>query len=248
MSDAGAAQSAGIELYDDFRAPGPDGGPDPARWAIGQMVQDGQVIWTWRDQNLRATVGDGLCRLDIPVFTAQHDSVGIFDNPKALFCTTKLWDTTGPPMSFRTQIGGSYNGDTSDYRDGFSGFHVLDFNTGTVMDVVTNGRKFWAIFERLPIPGLDSPVEPFIDFYDLGVETEPGRLHSAEVWYDPGAATGRWLVDGQVKLEKQVPMRPQSVFLSLGVLTLWPQVDGKSVSCKGQGGTGLFGPVEVQTW
>jgi Family of unknown function (DUF6081) len=251
MSEAGAAagampESAGqVELYDDFKSPGVDGGPDPARWVIGQMENEGQVLWVWRDENLQPVVGGGRCALDIPVFSLSHDTVGIFDNPKVLYCTKKLWDTSGGALSFRTRLGGIFNGDDKDYRDGFACFHVLDFVTGTVMDVATSGRKFWAIFERLPIPGLVSPVEPFIDFHDLGVDTEPGHMHDVELWYDPATATGRWLVDGEVKLELHVPMRPQSVFLSLGVLTLWPQVDGKSVSCKGQGGTGLFGPVEV---
>jgi hypothetical protein len=237
-----------IELYDDFNTAGPDGGPDPQKWVIGQMVNEGQVLWTWRDNNLMTQTGQGRCRLNIPVFSASHDSVGIFDNPKVLYCTTKLWDTTSGVKGFRTSLGGSFNGDTSDYKDGFAGFHVLDFATGTVMDIVSNGKRLWAIFERLPIPGLESPVEPFIDFYDLGVETEPYREHDVEIRYDADRARAQWIVDGEVKLEKDVPMRPQSVFISRGVLTLHPQVDGQSVSNKGQGGEAVFGPIEVASW
>jgi hypothetical protein len=138
-----------------------------------------------------------------------------------------------------------FNGDLSDYRDGFAGFHVLDFNSGTVMDVVANGNRLWAIVERLPIPGLESPVEPFIEFHDLGIQSAPRREHSVAVEYDPQTRMARWIADGHVGYEREILMDPQSFFLAFGLLTLWPQENGKSVSNKGQGGQGRWGAFRV---
>ncbi len=243
--DSNAGVQSNVEIYDDFSITTPDGEPTPGKWVIGQMVVDGQVIWTWRDENLQVSTGSGYCELNIPVFSAEHHEVGIFDNPKVLFCSSKVWQHGGRPIRFESRMSGEFNGDLSDYRDGFAGFHVLDFNSGTVMDVVGNGNRLWAIVERLPIPGLDSPVEPFIEFHDLGIQSAPGMEHGVAVEYDPQSRMARWIVDGKVGYEREILMNPQSFFLAFGLLTLHEQVDGRSVSNKGQGGRGKWGPFTV---
>ncbi len=230
-----------MELYDNFSTAGTDGEPDPRRWVIGQMVVDGQVVWTWRDKDLKVSAGQGACELDIPVFTAQHDTVGIFDNPKVLFCSTGHFKVGDQPLRMQAKMACEFHGgDLSSYADGFAGFHALDFSTGTVMDVVGNGNRLWAIIERLPIPGLVSPVEPFIEFHDLGIESAPMREHVVGIEYDPEKQLGRWFVDGEVRYEREVKMNPQAFFVAFGLLTLHDQVDGKSVSNKGQGGRGRW--------
>lgn len=228
-----------MQLYDDFTTT-TDGEPDSRKWAVGQMVVDGQVVWTWRDRNLRVACGDGRCTLDVPVFTAQHDVVDIFDNPKILYCSTGHLRVGEQPLRMQARMACEFNGDLSSYADGFAGFHALDFSTGTVMDVISNGRRMWAIIERLPIPGLDSPVAPFIEFHDLGIDTAPHQEHLVGVEYDPVTRTGRWLVDGAVRFEREVLMNPQAFFFAFGLLTFHPQVDGKSVSNHGQGGRGTW--------
>jgi hypothetical protein len=229
-----------MELYDNFATTDASGEPDSSKWQVGQMVMDGQVIWTWRDKNLRVKCGEGACELDIPVFSAQHDEVGIFDNPKILYFSRGHLRVGEEPLRLQARMACEFNGDLSSYEDGFAGFHALDFNTGTVMDVVANGNRLWAIIERLPIPGLASPVEPFIEFHDLGVPSSPMQEHLVAVEYDPQAKQACWLVDGFVRYKREVLMDPKSLFFAFGLLTLHPQVDGKSVSNHGQGGRGRW--------
>lgn len=228
-----------MQLYDDFSTE-TNGEPDSSKWVVGRMVVDGQVIWTWRDRNLQVECGSGRCKLDVPVFTAQHDEVDIFDNPKILFCSTAHFRIGTEPIRMQAKMACEFNGDLSSYADGFAGFHALDFSTGTVMDVVANGNRLWAIIERLPIPGLDSPIEPFIEFHDLGIESAPLKEHLVGIEYDPAARRGRWLVDGEVRYEREIQMNPQTFFFAFGLLTFHPQVDGKSVSNHGQGGRGSW--------
>jgi hypothetical protein len=140
----------------------------------------------------------------------------------------------------QARMAAEFNGDLASYADGFAGFHALDFTTGTVMDVVANGNRLWAIIERLPIPGLDSPVAPFIEIHDLGVQSAPLQEHLVGIEYDPQRRQGKWLVDGEVRYERAVLMDPQAFFFAFGLLTLHPQVDGKSVSNHGQGGRGIW--------
>jgi hypothetical protein len=230
-----------MQLYEDFQHCGPGGEPDPAKWTIGQMVMsDGTVAWIWRDRNLKVACGGGRCELDIPVFTAQHDEVGIFDNPKVLYCSRSHFRVGAEPLRLGAKMAGAFNGNLSSYEDGFAGFHALDFTTGTVMDVVGNGNRLWAIVERLPIPGLVSPVEPFIEFHDLGIQSAPLQEHAVAVEYDPVAKRGSWHVDGQLRYEREILMDPQALFFAFGLLTLRPQVAGRSVSNHGQGGKGIW--------
>lgn len=231
-----------MELYDDFSGDE----LNPEKWRIAQMTTpEGEVIWTWQDENLTTTVGDGRVRLSIPQFSLQHDTVPMFDNPKALYASMKMWQLDGP-VSFKTTIAADITGDKDDYRDGFASFNVLDFATGTVLDIVANGGRLWGIYELLDIPGIDKPREPFAEFIDLGVETGPMQEHEGEVRYHPGNKIAQWVIDGEVRAQKLVEMDPQQFFLAFGIITFHPITDGRSTSLRGQGGRAQFGPVYIE--
>ena len=237
--EQGARQA---EVYDDFSG----NELDPQRWVVGQMIHEGQVLWTWRDDNLRVWVEGGRARLEIPEFSLRHEQVQMFDNPKALFCSTKIWSLGEGPISFRTRMGGLVTGDPDDHRDGFASFNVLDFTTGTVLDVISNGNHIWAVYELLDIPGVDKPVAPFTEVVELDVATAPMQEHDVEVRYDPGSGVAEWLVDGKVLMTREVAMNPQSFFLAFGLITLHPLTEAGSVSVRGQGGQASYGPFVVE--
>ena len=61
---------------------------------------------------------------------------------------------------------------------------MIDFASGTVMDIVANGRKLWSITERLDIPGQASEVEPFGKFYELDVASMSYDEHTGRIFID----------------------------------------------------------------
>lgn len=234
-----------MALYDDFGS----NTIDPGKWAVGQIPgPDGDPLWTYRDPNLQVRCEDRRCSLDIPRFSLSHDHVPMFDNPKALYVSTRSWEVGREVLSFETTLAARIvNGDAQDHRDGFAAFNVLDFASGTVLDIISSGERVWAILEQLDIPGLQSSVPPFTEIIDLDVQTAPLREHSLKIEYDPTGRWARWYVDGQVRLYREVPMDPRSLQLAFGLITLHPLGPDGSTSLRGQGGTGVWGPFHVST-
>lgn len=230
-----------MAVYDVF--PGPK--LDPEKWVTGAVRMGDEVIWTYADPGLVTTVGQGACELAIERFTLCHHGVQMFDNPKALYFSTKTWLVGDKPQSFHCRLAAAFTGDVGDYRNGFASFNVLDFATGTVMDIVSNGHQLWAITERLDIPGLELPVPPYSEVVELNVATAPLREHEAEVCYDPAAHEVRYLVDGAVRYARHLPTAPTSLMLGLGLITLYPIENGASTSCRGQGGRGRFSGIQA---
>jgi hypothetical protein len=231
-----------MSLYDDFSTPK----QDPNKWTVAEVRNGDQLLWRYQDDNLHVACVDNRCTLDIPVFSSANDQVPIFDNPKALYLSAKHWDVRTQPISFRTQMACEFNGDPDDYRDGFAAFNVLDFASGTVMDIVSNGHHIWAILEQLDIPGLKTAVPPFIEIVKLEVRTSPLREHTLRIDYNPETHSVCWFVDGHERLRRTIGMRPDSLSLAFGIITLHPLQDGHSTSIRGQGGKGVWGPFEVE--
>jgi hypothetical protein len=225
--------------YDTFNGPE----LDPQRWVIGVIRHGEHVVWTYADPGLVTTVRDGACELNIERFKLCHHSVPMFDNPKALYLSLDSWPATTQPLRFGCKLAARFSGDVADYRNGFASFNVLDFATGTVMDIVSNGHRLWAITERLDIPGLVSDVAPYSDVVDLGLDAAPERDYAIEITYDAQKHEVYYSVDGQVRHSRNLPTQPRNLFIGMGLITLYPPEDGMSTSCRGQGGWGRFSSI-----
>jgi hypothetical protein len=228
-----------MAIYDDFS----NGQLDPGLWAKGEMWDGDQLVWRWIDPGLKTEVSSGRLTLAVARYSLSHDAVQMFDNPKVLYLSTRAWPIGDRPVKFSCTLAADCTGDLDDIRNGFASFNVLDFATGTVMDIVANGRKVWSITERLDIPGLQEPTPPYSDCCDLEVASAPGQEHEVAVIYDPGAGDVSYQVDGEVRQRRSLPTRPAGVMLGMGLITLYPLEDGRSVSCRGQGGLGRWGRI-----
>jgi hypothetical protein len=228
-----------MSVYDAFTGTG----LDPDKWVPGVIRHGEHVVWSYADPGLATTVRDGVCELAIERFKLCHHSVQMFDNPKALYISLDAWPVALEPLRFGCNLAAQFSGDVADYRNGFASFNVLDFATGTVMDIVSNGHQLWAITERLDIPGMESAVAPFTEVIDLAVETAPLTVHAIEVVYDAAAHEVRYSVDGQTRYTRHIPTSPQCLSLGMGLITLYPLENGLSTSCRGQGGLGRFSEI-----
>jgi hypothetical protein len=231
-----------MQLYDDFSTPQ----PDPDKWVVAEVRNGDQLLWRYEDANLKVACAQHRCSLDIPVFSSSNDQVPMFDNPKALYLSTESWDVRSQPVSFQTSIACEFSGDPDDYRDGFAAFNVLDFATGTVLDVIANGHHIWAICEQLDLPGVQTAVPPFTEVVDLQVPTAPLREHTVRIDYHPAEHWAKWYIDGVEKLHRDLKMQPERLSLAFGIITLHPLEGGHSTSIRGQGGKGMWGPFTVR--
>jgi hypothetical protein len=228
--------------YDDFSSDA----PSPEFWQVAGVPLGDGAFWMYQDANARVSCSDNRCTISIQQFSRHHDTVQIFDNPKQLYLSTHAWATGGGPLTFATTMAANCTGDAADYRDGFASVNVLDFASGMVFDIASSGRRLWAIYERLLIPGVTTEDEAFTEVVDLQVDTAPDREHEVAVIVDSAAGRVDYLVDGEPRLTREnLPATPESLVAGFGLITLHPIENGRSVSCRGQGGEGRWGPFTV---
>jgi len=230
-----------MDLYDDFAGEQ----LDAEKWQVGAIPLSDGGFWKYQDNNAQISCGNNRCEVAIPQFSLSHDQVQIFDNPKHLLMSTDSWSTINGVAVFRTTLAGLVTGDPADYRDGFACFSVMDFATGMVFDIVTNGHHLWAIYERLLVPEQTTPEEAFTEVIRLDVDTEPLREHTVQVTYDRAGHRVHYAVDGRTYHIQDDVSVVQRLSIGFGLITLKPIVDGKSTSCHGQGGVCRIGPLYV---
>ncbi|MQA13832.1 MAG: hypothetical protein GEV09_06540 [Pseudonocardiaceae bacterium] len=230
--------------YDDFTGPELDTG----RWFYLEYPPgpDG-VSWRCEEPSARTEVGDGTLNVHVERFERGHDQVQIMDNPKHLLLSTESFPVpAGGRASFSLQLAAtSRNAAPRDYRDGFASFNVLDLSSGMVFDLCATSDQVFAIYERLPVPGVEAPFTHVIDSPLAGIETAAGRPHHCEVTLDAAQRSAEWRVDGALVFEVRDVLVPDEVKLGVGLITLHPIADGTSRSVRGQGLSASFGPIQV---
>jgi len=182
--------------------------------------------------------------LEIDEFSLCHNNVQMFDNPKHLYLTK---ESTTPGESGNCMFAAmmqpyGFTGDKDDYRDGFCAFNVLDFKTGMVFDIISNGYHIWIIYERLLIPGLVPEQDAFTKVIEIDRPVHPGEVLQCAVIYNQVDDTAEYFVNYEpVYKAESVPVKIESLQTGFGIITLHDIVEGKSDSCRGQGVSGLWG-------
>lgn len=218
-------------------------------WQIaGIPLADGKYFM-YEDANAQIKLGDNNITIDIPKFSHAHDQIQIFDNPKQLYLTKDGFQP-GPEgvVGFSCKMKASIKGgNSSDFRDGFCAFNVLDFKSGMVFDIVSNGSQIWAIYERLLIPGMIDEKQAFTKVINIDYPTTPDDNLECLVIYDKPNDRASYYIGGKLIYEaNNIPVKIEKLFVGFGLITLHPIIDGKSVSCKGQGGKGIWGDFAVR--
>lgn len=231
-------------IYDDFTGPE----RDESRWAFLEYPPgDDGSSWRCAEPRARTRVGDGSLDISIEQFERAHDHVAIMDNPKHLLLSTRAFALPAScAATFTMDLAvTSHNAAPRDYRDGFASMNVLDMQSGWVFDACATGDSLFAIYERLPMPGVESPFTHVVDAPLSGVATTQGQRHTHSVTLDTEHGVARWHVDGTLIYQVQGVEIPERVNIGLGIFTLHPIRDGRSTSLRGQGLSASFGPVAV---
>jgi hypothetical protein len=218
-------------------------------WQIAGIPLGNGKYFMYEDSNAKIALGENEITIDIPKFTHAHGQVQIFDNPKQLYLTKDGFQP-GPEgiAAFSCKMKASIKGgNLNDFRDGFCAFNVLDFSTGMVFDIVSNGTQVWVIYERLLIPGLIEENQAFTKVINIDYPTSPRDFLDCLIVYNQKNNHAGFYIGGRLIYEaNNIPVRIENLFVGFGLITLHPIIDGKSVSCKGQGGTGTWGDFLVR--
>jgi hypothetical protein len=216
-----------------------------SKWAIG-----GFPGWDFREPDAVVVVQNGTLRVTVMPLTRGHNSVQILDNAKHMYFSKETFAVPpGGEISVELDIlARKFSGVANDFYDGFVSLNLLDFSTGLAVDFFVSNECYATVYARLPFPG--TAVEGdgqkyFALFKEQPLPKGEQQRHRYRITYDQGADELRFYVEGAlVNREVNVP-KMASFIAALGVMTEKDIVDGKSVSCHGQGMDAQWSPLTI---
>ena len=217
-------------------------------WQMAGIPLGDGKFWMYQDNNAIVKAANDNVDIEIPQFSAHNDQVQILDNPKQLYLTNSAYEPgQAGIIAFSCQMGAEiFKADTKDYRDGFCAFNVLDFASAMVFDIVSNGTRVWAIYERLFIPGATTEKEAFTEVIPLVYTVRPNKAVVCTVVYNRQTDKTDYYLDQKlVFTADSIPVKVDRLQTGFGIITLHPIANGKSVSCRGQGGRGNWSDFAV---
>ncbi len=232
-------------IYDPFTAPQ----LDSSKWTVAAFPLGNGDFWRWEEPRAEVKTGDGKLEITVNPFTRFNNEVQIFDNPKHLILGTQNFKVPEQGrISFSLKMGAiTHNGNPDDFRDGFACFNVLDFASGMVFDFIATSSKIGVIYERLLMPGATTTEQAFTEIIEVA-PNQPGSLFNARIDYSPGLnQVDFWFNEKLVITRGNIPAKPSNLNIGMGLITLKPIENRKSVSLTGQGGTGLWSDVKILT-
>ena len=231
------------KIYDDFAGDK----LDQTKWTVAAFPAADGSFWRWEEPHAEIKTANGKLELAVNPYTKFHNQVQIFDNPKHLLLGAETFPVPEKEsISFSFQMGAiTHNGDPDDFRDGFASLNVLDFATGMVFDFIATSAKIGIIYERLLIPGVTTPKEAFTEIVEVA-PNQAGKLSDFIISYSRPHSRVKFILNGKpVYTRKNLPVLPANLNIGMGLITLRPIQNGKSASCRGQGGTGIWADIRV---
>ena len=246
IAEQQAVETTGIETityggYADLLKP-------ESKWVIG-----GFPGWEFREPDAVVVVQNGRLRVGAVPLTRGNGFVQILDNAKHMYFSKERFAV--PPggevtceLEIRAQ---KFNGVADDFYDGFVSFNMLDFTTGIAIDFFVSNECFATVYARLPFPGSPAPdgdgQKYFALFKEQPLPNGPQQTHRYRITYNQGSDELFFYVeDTLVNHEVNVP-KMESFIAALGLMTEKDIVDGKSVSCHGQGIAGEWSELRITT-
>jgi hypothetical protein len=218
----------------------------------GFALPDGSK-WEYREPGAMVLVRNGWLQVGAVPYTRSNDHVQILDNAKHMYFSKQRYEVPpGGRITFEIQIAARTVGtQQGNLYDGYVSWNLLDLTTGWAIDFFTGGDTIATVYGRLPFPGAAVPdtgkARAFCIFNELkDIETKQGQRHAYRITYDQGADTIEFEADGKVvDRYENVPDKITGFTAALGLMSEIDIVDGKSVSCHGQGVIGQWSPMRV---
>jgi hypothetical protein len=224
-------------------------------WVQAAFDLPGGQRWEYREPNAMVLVRNGTLQVAAVPYTRANDHVQILDNAKHMYFSRERFEVPpGGRITFEIDIAArTVNTRPGNLYDGYVSWNLLDLTTGWALDFFTGGDTIATVYGRLPFPGVQVPdtggARAFCFFHELPeVATQPGQWHRYRITYDQGEDRVEFEADGKVvDVYENVPDKMTGFTAALGLMSEIDIVDGKSVSCHGQGVVGQWGPMTVRT-
>jgi hypothetical protein len=226
---------------------------DDSPWALGGFALPDGSFWQYREPAGVVLVRNGWLQVGAVPYTRANDHVQILDNAKHMYFSKERFVVPdGGRIVFEIGVAARTVGATKgNLYDGYVSWNLLDFQTGWALDFFTGGDAVATVYGRLPFPGVSIPetgeARAFCFFHELpDLPSGQGQEHAYRITYDQGADTVEFEADGRlVDRYENVPDKLTGFTAALGLMSEIDIVDGKSVSCHGQGVIGRWSPMRV---
>ncbi len=224
-----------------------------ADWVQAGFDLPGGQRWDYREPNAVVLVRDGWLQVAAVPYTRANDHVQILDNAKHMYFSKERFAVPeGGRITFEIQIAArTVNTQPGNMYDGYVSWNLLDLTTGWVLDFFTGGETVTTVYGRLPFPGATvpdtGPAKAFCIFNELKDHAATqGQVHAYRITYDQALNTVEFEADGRiVDRYERVPDKITGFTAALGLMSEIDIVDGKSVSCHGQGVIGRWSQMRV---
>jgi len=224
-------------------------------WAQAGFELPGGQSWEYKEPDAMVLVKNGWLQVSAVPYTRGNDHVQILDNAKHMYFSKERFTVPeGGRITFEIQIAAQTVATRpGEMFDGYVSWNLLDFQTGWAIDFFTSGEAVTTVYARLPFPGVTlpetGPAKAFCVFNEIrDLPASQGQVHSYRITYDQGADTVEFEADGRVvDRYEHVPDKITGFIAALGLMSEIDIVDGKSVSCHGQGVIGRWSPMRVVT-
>jgi hypothetical protein len=226
--------------------------PD-AKWELGGFALPDGSTWQYKEPAAVVLVRNGTLQVSAVPYTRGNDRVQILDNAKHMYFSKQRFEVPqGGKITFEIEIAARTVGTTpGNLYDGYVSWNLLDLTTGWALDFFTGGDTVATVYGRLPFPGAAVPdtggARAFCMFNELkDVPTKQGQKHAYRITYDQGNDSVLFEADGKVvDRYDHVPDKITGFTAALGLMSEIDIVDGKSVSCHGQGVIGQWSPMKL---
>jgi hypothetical protein len=226
-----------------------------AQWLQAGFDLPGGHRWDYREPNAVILVRDGWLQVAAVPYTRSNDQVQILDNAKHMYFSKERFAVPdGGRITFEIQIAArTINTQPGNMYDGYVSWNLLDLTTGWALDFFTSGDTVSTVYGRLPFPGAvtpdTGPARAFCIFNEIkDLPATQGQVHAYRITYDQASNTVEFEADGRiVDRYENVPDKISGFTAALGLMSEIDIVDGKSVSCHGQGVIGRWSPMRVVT-
>jgi hypothetical protein len=224
-------------------------------WELGGFALPDGTSWQYKEPAAVVLVRNRTLQVSAVPYTRGNDRVQILDNAKHMYFSKRRFEVpSGGKITFAIEIAARTIGtQPGNLYDGYVSWNLLDLTTGWALDFFTGGDTVATVYGRLPFPGAAVPdtggARAFCMFHELNdLATKQGQKHAYRITYDQGADTVEFEADGNVvDRYENVPDKITGFTAALGLMSEIDIVDGKSVSCHGQGVIGQWGPMRVVT-
>jgi hypothetical protein len=228
--------------------------PD-SQWAIGAFPLPDGGMWEYKEPGAVVLVRNGWLQVAAVPYTRANDRVQILDNAKHMYFSKERFAVPpGGRITFEIQVAARTLGTAAgNLYDGYVSWNLLDITTGWALDFFTSGDTVATVYGRLPFPGAAIPetgqARAFCIFNELhDLPSSQGQVHAYRITYDQGNDSVEFEADGKVvDRYEHVPDKITGFIAALGLMSEIDQVDGKSVSCHGQGVIGRWSTMRVTT-